>query len=294
MHWVPKFLRKRQSKPPWTKNSLYLWEFGTTLFVGLCSQLSCKLQECILMQIDARFTRTATSLKLFLSAELNRTSCIKSNTPTGTPFCIGSNGHTWKHTQHQIRPTTSFCQHDRSTPQTHVGLEFGICCRSLVFFGMTMLGGTGSMIKGFLLIMTHHVQSCESCACGGMSAPFPLNIFTTYFAFGSWFGITVGVLLGMDVMECFLHTLRLHWVVPRWNSSLSHVPSMVMDLVTGQIAGEFSCSCRWIFPTPRNSRASSTRLMDMPSFPSATGISCTKRRMSRSNSLDRERQCVKW
>lgn len=57
---------------------------------------------------------------------------------------------------------------------------------SLVFFGMTMLGG--------------------------MSAPFPLNIFTTYFAFGSWFGITVGVLLGMDVMECFLHTLRLHWV----------------------------------------------------------------------------------
>lgn len=57
---------------------------------------------------------------------------------------------------------------------------------SLVFFGMTMLGG--------------------------MSAPFPLNIFTTYFAFGAWFGVTVAILLGMDVMECFLHTLRLHWV----------------------------------------------------------------------------------
>lgn len=60
--------------------------------------------------------------------------------------------------------------------------------RSLVFFGMTMLGG--------------------------MSAPFPLNIFTTYFAFGAWFGVTVAILLGMDVMECFLHTLRLHWVEP--------------------------------------------------------------------------------
>lgn len=60
-----------------------------------------------------------------------------------------------------------------------------------MFFGMTMLGG--------------------------MSAPFPLNIFTTYFAFGAWFGVTVFILLGMDVMECFLHTLRLHWVASQLN-----------------------------------------------------------------------------
>lgn len=24
--------------------------------------------------------------------------------------------------------------------------------------------------------------------------------------------VTVGVMMVMDVMECFLHTLRLHWV----------------------------------------------------------------------------------
>lgn len=32
------------------------------------------------------------------------------------------------------------------------------------------------------------------------------------FAFPVFAGATFGVLLCMDSMECFLHTLRLHWV----------------------------------------------------------------------------------
>merc|ERR1719162_2834981 len=59
---------------------------------------------------------------------------------------------------------------------------------SLVFFQKTLANGlayTGSPAVGGLLL---------------------------YVMFACWFGVTLAVLLGMDVLECFLHTLRLHWV----------------------------------------------------------------------------------
>jgi len=33
-----------------------------------------------------------------------------------------------------------------------------------------------------------------------------------FFTYPIWACATIGVLMSMDVMECFLHTLRLHWV----------------------------------------------------------------------------------
>jgi len=38
------------------------------------------------------------------------------------------------------------------------------------------------------------------------------NAFVMFLSFGVWFGSTFAVLLCMDVLECFLHALRLHWV----------------------------------------------------------------------------------
>ena len=36
-----------------------------------------------------------------------------------------------------------------------------------------------------------------------------MALLVAFFIFAS---VTVGVMMCMDVMECFLHTLRLHWV----------------------------------------------------------------------------------
>jgi V-type H+-transporting ATPase subunit a len=38
------------------------------------------------------------------------------------------------------------------------------------------------------------------------------NVLFTFIGFAVWLSATVGVLLAMDVLECFLHALRLHWV----------------------------------------------------------------------------------
>jgi len=38
------------------------------------------------------------------------------------------------------------------------------------------------------------------------------NAISIYIHFPMFLSATVGILLGMDTLECFLHTLRLHWV----------------------------------------------------------------------------------
>jgi vacuolar-type H+-ATPase subunit I/STV1 len=37
-------------------------------------------------------------------------------------------------------------------------------------------------------------------------------VFRALVGFAVWFAATFAVLLCMDVLECFLHALRLHWV----------------------------------------------------------------------------------
>ena len=45
-----------------------------------------------------------------------------------------------------------------------------------------------------------------------MLSTLNINWFATFIGYGVFAGTTFGVLLMMDVLECFLHALRLHWV----------------------------------------------------------------------------------
>eukprot|EP00397_Hematodinium_sp_SG-2012_P005295 GEMP01005313.1.p1 GENE.GEMP01005313.1~~GEMP01005313.1.p1 ORF type:complete len:843 (+),score=177.60 GEMP01005313.1:149-2677(+) len=74
---------------------------------------------------------------------------------------------------------------------------------------------TASYLRQWALSLAHQQLSLvffQKTLQGAFQSPYPTNAFTIFFAFAVWFAITLGVLLGMDVLECFLHTLRLHWV----------------------------------------------------------------------------------
>jgi len=74
---------------------------------------------------------------------------------------------------------------------------------------------TASYLRLWALSLAHQQLSFvffEKTLLSGMAISFPFNVIALYIMFAMWFGITMGVLMGMDVMECVLHVLRLHWI----------------------------------------------------------------------------------
>jgi len=74
---------------------------------------------------------------------------------------------------------------------------------------------TASYLRIWALSLAHQQLSLvffQKTLSMGLAMSFPMNAIGIYLMFTAWFAITLGVLMGMDVLECFLHTLRLHWV----------------------------------------------------------------------------------
>ena len=79
-------------------------------------------------------------------------------------------------------------------------------------FVLGMVSNTASYLRLWALSLAHTELSqvfWQKCLVGAIESGNPIAIF---FGFAVFAAITTGVLLFMDVLECFLHALRLHWV----------------------------------------------------------------------------------
>ena len=78
-------------------------------------------------------------------------------------------------------------------------------------FVLGMVSNTASYLRLWALSLAHSELATvfwEKALVSTLS----INWFATFIGYGVFAGVTFGVLLMMDVLECFLHALRLHWV----------------------------------------------------------------------------------
>jgi V-type H+-transporting ATPase subunit a len=78
-------------------------------------------------------------------------------------------------------------------------------------FVLGMVSNTASYLRLWALSLAHSELATVFWE-KAMLSTLNMNWFATYLGFGVFAGVTFGVLLMMDVLECFLHALRLHWV----------------------------------------------------------------------------------
>eukprot|EP00567_Pseudictyota_dubia_P009584 CAMPEP_0197448618 /NCGR_PEP_ID=MMETSP1175-20131217/18211_1 /TAXON_ID=1003142 /ORGANISM="Triceratium dubium, Strain CCMP147" /LENGTH=886 /DNA_ID=CAMNT_0042980441 /DNA_START=92 /DNA_END=2752 /DNA_ORIENTATION=+ len=78
-------------------------------------------------------------------------------------------------------------------------------------FVLGMVSNTASYLRLWALSLAHSELATVFWE-KAMLSTLNVNFVATYVGFGIFAGVTTGVLLMMDVLECFLHALRLHWV----------------------------------------------------------------------------------
>jgi V-type H+-transporting ATPase subunit a len=78
-------------------------------------------------------------------------------------------------------------------------------------FVLGMVSNTASYLRLWALSLAHSELATVFWE-KAMLSTLNVNWLATYAGFAIFAGVTLGVLLMMDVLECFLHALRLHWV----------------------------------------------------------------------------------
>jgi len=78
-------------------------------------------------------------------------------------------------------------------------------------FVLGMVSNTASYLRLWALSLAHSKLAGVFWE-KAMLSTINMNFFAAFIGFGVFAAVTTGVLLMMDVLECFLHALRLHWV----------------------------------------------------------------------------------
>eukprot|EP00522_Entomoneis_paludosa_P015247 CAMPEP_0172459786 /NCGR_PEP_ID=MMETSP1065-20121228/34165_1 /TAXON_ID=265537 /ORGANISM="Amphiprora paludosa, Strain CCMP125" /LENGTH=885 /DNA_ID=CAMNT_0013214617 /DNA_START=67 /DNA_END=2724 /DNA_ORIENTATION=+ len=78
-------------------------------------------------------------------------------------------------------------------------------------FVLGMVSNTASYLRLWALSLAHSELATVFWE-KAMLSTLNINWFAAFIGYGVFAGVTFGVLLMMDVLECFLHALRLHWV----------------------------------------------------------------------------------
>lgn len=79
-------------------------------------------------------------------------------------------------------------------------------------FVLGMVSNTASYLRLWALSLAHTELATVFWEKAMVSAIDTNNPIAVFIGFAVFAGVTFGVLLAMDVLECFLHALRLHWV----------------------------------------------------------------------------------
>ncbi|CAD7941087.1 unnamed protein product [Amoebophrya sp. A120] len=131
-----------------------------------------------------------------------------------------------KHRTNQHRAGQSFMPLSESSavayePEKEPKFDFGETCIHQIIetieFVLGSVSHTASYLRLWALSLAHQQLSvvffkmlfASSLAADNFILIKAVKIYVSFFSFML---VTVAIFLGMDVMECFMHTLRLHWV----------------------------------------------------------------------------------
>ncbi|CAM9796435.1 unnamed protein product [Laminaria digitata] len=96
-------------------------------------------------------------------------------------------------------------EHDFSEIVIHQAIE-------TIEFVLGMVSNTASYLRLWALSLAHTELAAVFWEKAMLSTIMMGNAFAIFIGFAVFAMVTFGVILCMDVLECFLHALRLHWV----------------------------------------------------------------------------------